>query len=254
MFERCPNFRDIGGFATRDGRAVRCGRVFRAGTLTNLGPADREAFAAFDIRVVCDLRHVDEREREPTRLRPDSAEFLHWDYQSSAHGMMTKLAHAEASPEDASAAMAVFYAGLPMALAPAIRDIFARIAHGQTPLLFHCAAGKDRTGVVAGLLQEILGVPRAAILTDYARSAKLMDYEAILAANPLGSLGLTRGGTSMLSIPRAVRAALLASEEHYLAATFARAESESGSVEAYLIDKIGVGPDAIAGVRAELLL
>jgi protein-tyrosine phosphatase len=251
--QSCPNFRDLGGYPTLHGRAVRRGRIFRAGTLAYLAEDDHDMLAPLGIRTICDLRHVSERELERTQWRDGSARTLSWDYRSPIRGMLTELSRPDAGPDDAVRCMEAFYAALPLALAPAIRDVFGAIAGRETPLLFHCSAGKDRTGVVAGLLLEILYVPRATILADYARSAELMDYERILAKNPDSSLGLARDGVSIATLARPLRACLLASEPRYLAATFAGVEAESGSAEAFLVDRIGVDLATIDAVRRELL-
>jgi protein-tyrosine phosphatase len=250
MFSTCPNFRELGGFLTEDGSRVRRGRLFRAGTLAHLAPADHAVISGFGIKTVCDLRHASEAAQAPTDW--PGVSILAWDYAPIIAQTMAPLA-TESTPEMAEACMMAFYAGLPAALQEPILGLLKAIAHGGTPLLFHCSAGKDRTGVVAGLLLDVLGVARDDVMADYARSAELMDYEAMLRKDPDRGLGLARDGFSISRLARPVRARLLASDPRYLSAMFEKIEGVSGSVEAYLVDELGVPAEHIARVRAELL-
>lgn len=253
MLANCPNLRDFGGYETLDGRRVREGMLFRAGTLSKLDASDHAVVARLGIRLICDLRHDTERAREPSHWCEPQVPVRTWPYRSLTGALLNRLAAPDATEDEAVAGMEAFYAALPGVLSIAIRDIFAALAQGEAPLLIHCAAGKDRTGVVAGLLLAALGVPRAVVLADYARSATLVNYEAILNADPESSLGLARDGISMTSLPRGIRARLLASDERYLAATFTNAEARAGTVEGYLVHVLGVAPESITGLRAALL-
>jgi protein-tyrosine phosphatase len=253
MFTTCPNFRDLGGFATQDGRLVKTGHVFRAGTLAKLGPADHDVIAGFGIKTICDLRQPSEAALEPTAWPDATVLHLRWTYGSVIARVMAPLMAPDATPELADACMAAFYAEQPVVMAAPIRGVFAAIAQGATPLLFHCSAGKDRTGVLAGLLQDVLGMRREDILADYARSAQLVDFEGLMSRNPDSSLGLSRDGFSIAKLSKPLRARLLATEPAYLAAMFAKIEAESGSVKAYLTEVIGVDLAHIDRVRAVLL-
>lgn len=253
MFATCPNFRDLGGQTTSDGRLFARGQLYRSGTLAHLVAADHDTIGTLGIRTICDLRQLSEREHEPTRWRDANVTILAWDYRSLTRQLMTDLGGPDATEEDARVGMENFYRRLPFALSTAIRDIFRTIADGGTPLLFHCAAGKDRTGVVAGLLLDVLGVPRDAILADYARTAELIDYEAVLRSDPSAQLGLSGGGFSVGGLKPQVRRILLGSEPRFLKATFAHIDAESTSMEDYLADAIGVDRAAFPAVRARLL-
>ncbi len=243
----------MGGVPAQGGGLVRRGRLFRAGTLAHLGKEDDAALVPLGIRTICDLRRAPERTHEPSRWPGDGVTTLHWDYQSLSQRLLSEMAGEDMTAGAAFDLMTQFYRGLPLMLAEAIRDIFATVAGGRVPLLFHCAAGKDRTGVVAGLLHAALGVPREIIFADYARSAELVDYEAILRADPSVSLGLARGGFSLAQVPEVPRAVLLASDARYLAAAFAHAEAQDGTIESFLTDTIGVSPATLAAVRADLI-
>ena len=253
MLANCPNLRDFGGYETLDGRRVREGMLYRGGTLSKLDTRDHELVSGLGIRLICDLRQDDERAHEPSRWCEPQVEVRTWAYHSLTGGLMARLAAPDATEEEAVAGMKAFYAALPDMLGAAIRDIFAAVAEGAAPILIHCSAGKDRTGVVAGFVLEALGVPRPMVLADYARSAEVVDYEAILRADPKSGLGLARGGVSMASLPARIRARLLASDEAYLAAAFASAEAQAGTVLAFLTRVLCVPQAVVSGLRAALL-
>ena len=253
MFTTCPNFRDVGGKTAEDGRTFGTGQVYRSGTLTHLVDADHDIIDTLKIRTICDLRQQRERDHEPTRWRDENVTMLNWDYKSLTQQLLQDLGGPDATPETAREGMEKFYRRLPYALSMAIRDIFKTLAEGGTPLLFHCAAGKDRTGVVAGLLLEVLGIPREVNLADYARTAELIDYEAVLRSDPSAHLGLGDDGFSVRMLKKEVRMVLLSSDPRFLSATFDHIASEADSVEEFLAYHIGVDRAYFPAVRERLL-
>src|SRR5262245_55729960 len=166
-FEGGCNFRDIGGYRTDDGRSVRWRKVFRTGVLSYFTERDHAHLRDLEVRAICDLRRAEEREREPTRWPDEAADALHWEDGAS---MPTIRAFAAARPETAAGmveAMVDRYRALPAWMGGRIRGMFQCIANDRVPLLVHCAAGKDRTGVAIAVLLRALGVPRDIVTADY---------------------------------------------------------------------------------------
>jgi len=127
-------------------------------------------------------------------------------------------------------------------LFPSVPPLGAR----ETPLLFHCFAGKDRSGVAAALLLDVLGVPREAIVADYLlsnrvheriRSAFLADPRHVAAVNDLNESWLP----------------LMEADPAYLEAMFDAVELRRGSVEAYFRKDLGIGAEALSMLREHLL-
>lgn len=163
------NFRDLGGYRTADGRAVRWGQVYRAGSLAELSDDDVAALGALGLRLVCDLRSPDEVARRPDRLPPGAA----YDHRPivgevgrlrrvvtlyrKRHRVQELLEEVYRVMLDQNSA--TFAAVLRLAADPANR-----------PLVIHCTAGKDRTGLVAALLLLALGVPEETVVADYTLS------------------------------------------------------------------------------------
>jgi protein-tyrosine phosphatase len=174
LLEGCLNLRDVGGYEAADGRHVRGGCVFRSDELHALTDADLEAVAALGIRVVFDLRNVDERAARPNRL-PDGVEVLERmtpSTQGPTPSTEEQIVRDELPVRD-DEEFAGVYIRLLGALAPELRIILERAVDAPSrPLLFHCAAGKDRTGIVTAVLLGLLGVPDEVILDDYELSTR----------------------------------------------------------------------------------
>ena len=159
------NFRDLGGYRTDDGRQVRWGRIYRSGVMSELTAADMDYLSSLGIEVICDLRSKQERKSQPNPfLRTEAPEVVATDYDMFAPaGLMDATTTAQAISAFADA-----YVQFTQALAPQYTDLFARLVRRQTPLAFNCSAGKDRTGMGAALILSVLGVPREAVVADYA--------------------------------------------------------------------------------------
>jgi protein-tyrosine phosphatase len=182
--EGAVNVRDVGGLPTVDGRSTRPGVLLRADNLQGLTPADvRRLTGELGVRTVLDLRTGREVEQEgPGPLRATDVVHHHVSLipeppgepaeQEIDRAVPHRSDRAGATPTD----MAGYYVGYlqdaPQALARALR-LLADPSTG--PALVHCAAGKDRTGVVVAVALSLAGVRREAVVADYARSAERID-------------------------------------------------------------------------------
>jgi protein-tyrosine phosphatase len=165
-FTNIFNFRDLGGYRTDDGRTVRWQRLYRSDDLSRLQTQDAQRFAELGIRTVIDLRRPLEIEEEG-RI-PALCEF---DYHH------IQLRYPPWPPADfADTAQRVAYVAqryreMREEAGRDIGQVLRLIADAQAaPLVFHCLAGKDRTGVVAALALSLLGVPDEDVAADYALS------------------------------------------------------------------------------------
>lgn len=165
-FEGVFNFRDLGGHRTTDGLVLRHGRLFRADDLTRLTDADQKAFADLGIRTVIDLRRPDELERRGRIAEFDSFAYHHVHI---VHPRWPVQLHPDTA--DRLAFLRERYREMTTEGAPAIGEALRLIAEPErAPVVFHCIAGKDRTGLVAALTLSLLGVSDADIADDYHRS------------------------------------------------------------------------------------
>jgi len=171
------NFRDLGGYGTHSGRLVRWGQVYRAGSLADLDDDDVTALDALGLRLACDLRSPDEVARHPDRLPGHTA----YDHRpivgevSRLRRVVTlyrKRHRVQELLEEVYRVMLdqngpTFAAVLRLAADPANR-----------PLVIHCTAGKDRTGLASALLLLALGVPEETVVADYTLSNLAFDVLA----------------------------------------------------------------------------
>lgn len=247
------NFRDLGGYRTVDGRVVRHGRLFRSGVMAYFTAVDCRRVAELGIRTICDLRRAGERTNEPTGWAGESVRVLCYDDLRDRSAVSALAAPGTADPEGMRAAMLALYRGMPGWLKPRLASLFAALAAGEVPLLFHCSAGKDRTGLAAALLLELLGVPRETVLADYTFTNRAVDLERFVTEHRQAALGLADVDHPLLHVPAPARRALLKADADYLAAALAAIESEAGSVGAWLEAEVGVDAPTRERLRAMLL-
>jgi protein-tyrosine phosphatase len=247
------NFRDIGGYRALDGRSVAFGKVFRTGVLSYLTDDDHAQMDALKVRAICDLRRADERTREPTIWRDAATRALRWDDGAQPP---TIRAIATRHPNTAAgmhAAMCDLYRVLPEWMAPRMSDLFAHLAEDSTPLIVHCAAGKDRTGIAIALLLAALDIPYDTILADYLATNQAGDFEQFILTRQRSQLGLAVDHHPLLALPNDVRQVLFAADVAYLDAAFAQLERDFGGVHEFLRTQIGLTAERQARLRDALL-
>jgi protein-tyrosine phosphatase len=175
------NFRDLGGYQTDDGGTVRFGRVFRSAQLSGLTPLGSQQVASLAIESVADLRFDEEINLFPSvKSAFPKAEFVSWqDLQVEVNRTNVKQEKATLGkgswrdsldshdPDQVREAMRLNYPQKLYSHQYIYKDMLLRLMHKKSPLLFHCAAGKDRTGVAAALILSLIGVNEEQIIKDY---------------------------------------------------------------------------------------
>ncbi|MDE8650295.1 tyrosine-protein phosphatase [Novosphingobium album (ex Liu et al. 2023)] len=241
------NFRDMGGYATRDGQRVKWRHLYRSGTMARLTPADRAHLDGLGIRAVVDFRSLREQADEPNAWCAEAG-VAYWSRpHKEVFGRLHEMV--ERGIENEDEAMAVMTGGfrhLPFQQAPAYAELIRRIAAAEVPIAFNCTAGKDRTGGAAALVLATLGVPRETIIADFILTERAVDLRKAFGARPQDR----HSPYARLSQP--VMAALAGARPHYIAAFLDALDETCGSVEGYLAE-LGFTPDDIAQVRARLL-
>jgi protein-tyrosine phosphatase len=243
-FEGGCNFRDIGGYRTADGRTVRWRKVFRTGVLSYFTEGDQASLKDLEVRAICDLRRAEEREREPSRWPDEAADALHWDDGIS---MPTIRSFAAARPDTAAGmfdAMLDLYRALPVWMGGRIRGMFQCIANDKVPVVVHCAAGKDRTGVAIAVLLRALGVPRDIVTGDYLLTNDTGDFEAFIRTRHQAQLGMTDIHHPLLAMPPEIRRVLFSADAAFLDAAFEQIEGPLGGLDLYLERTVGVTREA----------
>jgi len=229
------NFRDVGGYTGHEGRTVRWRRLFRSDSLHRLHRGDTEAFAALGVRTVIDLRRPHEITRDGRVPEYAGLGYLHihpehqdWDqipYEEEL-GVARYLANR--------------YNDLAEQGSIGITSAIGVIAdEAAAPVVVHCVAGKDRTGVVCALTLSVLGVSDEDIATDYAlsteASARFTEY-------------LRTKRTTVREIPQPY----FASPAEAMLIFLKELRERHGSAEGYLLAG-GITPEQLRSLRTHLL-
>jgi protein-tyrosine phosphatase len=196
------NTRDIGGYETTDGRQVRWGVIFRSDKLSRLLKSDFQQLEEMGLRTVIDLRTPDEAKESPTVWKGENPpRIVNYPVGKDDGQWFTNqdrmLTSARFNSEDALNHFVEGYRLLPETGLESYRSLMALVLDETNwPLLIHCSAGKDRSGIAIALILEALGVEREIIMEDYlltnkvARTreqAKILSKEQDLRSKSAGS-------------------------------------------------------------------
>jgi protein-tyrosine phosphatase len=176
-FEACFNFRDLGGYPTRYGRQLRWKTLYRSDTLHRLTAADAQAFAALGLRTVIDLRSGTEL-AESGRLRTDAgtADWHHTPILENLHLRPPSDNPAPPATPPEVLPPGEFYAQILEEFGTSVAAAFKLLAAEEAlPAVFHCTGGRDRTGMMAALVLELVGVEDDVIAEDYLLTQRATD-------------------------------------------------------------------------------
>lgn len=236
------NFRDLGGYRTRDGHTVRWGLLYRSAAMNGLTPADFTYLGKLGIRTVCDLRSSEERRAAPVGWPEGKAPKLFTaDYQLDMSALDFSAAKSWTAAQ-AHAAMASSYPRMLVQLNGQYRRMFRELVAGNVPLAFNCSAGKDRTGVAAALILTALDVPRATVIDDYLLSNLYFDPRKLASANS----GISPAFQQM---PPEVLKAFMGVDRSYIEAVFRVIDAHPGGVNGYMRDEMGLSRADLATLR-----
>lgn len=245
--EQASNFRDIGGYVTKDGKSVRWGKAFRSGAMPLLTEADYTQIGGLGLDAVIDLRSLEERELTADTIDDRTgALFIANDYS-----MRTLFAGFQQNGGEN------MYKGMEVLLVPQLRSLYRRIMAQEGAVLYHCSAGQDRTGIATALLYDFLGVDRDTIIKDYHLSTEWRDPRWEMpkfdpkefADNPIVKMYASmpadqRGKANPLYTP---------SGQSHLVQFFAHLDATYGGSEGYMRQKLGFTDEQLAKLRAAML-
>jgi protein-tyrosine phosphatase len=236
VLDGAVNFRDLGGYVVASGDSVtRWRTVFRADGLGELTEGDFAVLRDLGIRTVIDLRAAYELERGQFDVVAHPVAYHHFPFIDSIP-----------DPEEFDRRPDLLEAQYLEMLDNAgdeIRSALEVLAGPDAlPAVFHCTAGKDRTGLLSALLLSLLGVPEETVVADYALSQEAMERlkEKIVRKYPESETLLSNIEGVFSAEPAKMRTLMSYLHEHY------------GSVEEYVAG-IGAGSDVVAELRATLL-
>lgn len=243
-FEKVNNFRDLGGYQTSGCQTLKWGRIYRSGHLGSPSRFDLDVLQDLGIRTVIDLRGAEERKKTPDTLLPGvnylhiplfrSDPFLFRHIMFQRHKLGKRLE-------------TIYTTWVIDGSAKEMGRIFRLISDpGNLPVLFHCTAGKDRTGITAALLLLALGVPESTAIADYTLSNAAADRFMIDFQQSISAV-------RFLGIKQEHFYPIIATPPEMMASTIDHIKHKYGSIRNYLRKTAGVSDDMLDQLKAILL-
>lgn len=251
-FEGIANFRDLGGYRTADDKTVRWGRLYRSGDLAEASRSDLQQLAKLELETLVDFRSGMEKTEAPDRL-PENHDFevvaiptLDDGNAAIFEDLTRRMESGDFEGFDANNLMLEANRQFAVEFTPQFRQfLHTVVAADGAPVLWHCTAGKDRTGFAAAVLLQLLGVSRQTILEDYLLSDAL-SREAH--SRDLTLVRWFKGEEAERQV-----AIMLGVDRSWLEAAFASIDENWGSFEAYARDGLQLTETDIRNLRTNLL-
>ena len=252
-FTGVENFRDFGGAASAFGGRVRRGRLFRSAHLAAAEEADIAHLDRLGVRTIVDLRRPTERQAQPSRWTDFPGRLISSDAGDRAEGPhMEFLRQGDLSGDGVEAYLAGYYRQAPFEPRheAMFADTFAALDEDALEegdaLLIHCTAGKDRTGLLAALIQRALGVGREDVMADFLLTNALMTEPR--RRRVAAALAPIAGGEPSEAVLRG----FMGVSAGHLDLAFAAIEAQAGGLAAYLA-ALGADAARLSRLRSRLL-
>jgi len=236
------NFRDIGGYPTKDGRQVKWGRIYRSAEISHLTAGGLDTLAQLKITYIADFRGPNEVKTAPDKV-PAAATRVSLPAGSEHTGDSAYMRQMLQSAKDSG--LVPFYSDIRY-LGERYKPLFTELlqVNADSAVLFHCTAGKDRTGIAAALILYALNVDQHAIMEDYLASDYYRRKE---------NERSIKGMMMMYKLDEPTARNLMGVKKNYLAATFNAITAKYGTVDNYLETVMGLTPDKRALLQKKFL-
>ena len=247
------NFREVGGYPTTAGGKLRRGMIWRSAGLDRLSGPDCEQIRALGIRTIADLRTEHERGLFPTASAvSDGVRTLAWSRggAEASPPIQNRPAWRDLDHAALRAEIARLYTHIAEAHAPQFAEVYRAIAEGAAPILIHCTAGKDRTGLAIAILLELIGVKREWVIWDYAQTNAHLKKHMVNLESAIGVGGMADW---LASLGPEGRDLLMAADEAYLLAALAEIEARFGSVGGFARQTLALPDATIEALEGRLL-
>ncbi len=241
FLEGAANFRDLGGYKTGDGKATKWKTLFRSQKLSQLTDADVSTLRAMKIKTVVDFRDDEEVRKDPSRL-PESANMVRLPIDAGSHDstrtIMQQIMSGELDSLQCTGFMETANRRFCTEFTEQYKDFFKILLDKNNyPVVFHCTAGKDRTGFAAAMVLSALGVDWNTIMSDY-----LLTNEYLKPSSLEMFTNVPEQALPVVKMMSGVKAS-------YLNAAKDEIEKQYGSIDHYLQQALGVGETEKATLR-----
>lgn len=256
------NLRDLGGLATVDGKQVRTGRIFRSGHLSELNEADAGVLGGLGLMTIIDLRRPSEAADFPTP-HLDGVD-LRWVSVSPENSEFVVAANLLSGDEpervdiDTTAMFEDYFRNTATNRLAAYRPVFdTAMDPNRYPVLFHCMAGKDRTGFVAAVLLRLLGVDEKVVMDDYLLTNEILGDRMALRVDQARQRIAQRSGLDPEDVDEhrldGIRA-MLYTRPSFLQASFDAVIDKFGNWETFRRDGLGIDDARFSAFMEALLV
>ena len=251
-FKNIYNFRDIGDLITEDGRKIKAGLLFRSDDLSRLSKRDLDTIQGIGLKVICDLRTVNERKANNYQL-PESTgtKIIHIPIyhgsQDLSHREFFRLLVGNSKKVNFENMIYEFYLCIVSERQAEIKKILNAIVNiNRAPALIHCTGGKDRTGLITALIQLYLGVSYDTVIEHYLKSNALIEPRMIKVERFIRLMSLYRISSERIK-------PLLIVKRAYLDTALQKIFSEYESIESYFIEGCEVDERTLINLKEMMI-
>ena len=252
---KLQNTRDLGGTKTKDGKTIVKGLLYRSASLNDL-PKEDTAWLSEHVQTIVDLRSDEEFRKQPDDQIP-GVKLYHIPVVNSFTAGITREEKSDKDwfsnlldkPKEAKDFMCRQYRSFTSDYSLSeLRKFLEVLLNDNGAVLWHCAGGKDRTGVAAAVIQEILGVPREDIIADYLKTNEFVEGNI----QTMTALFKKNSGTENSMANKAIRC-LIGAMEEYIETFYSAAEQKYGSIENLIHEGLHVNDEEIEVLKRKYL-
>jgi protein-tyrosine phosphatase len=252
-FDGLSNFRDIGGVRTADGHTLKPGVLFRSDELSRMTERDLAKLEELDIKLICDLRSLQERQRKQPRTAPSKAiqiVNIPLHDQATQDGSRKKLLgflFGKTGGDRFREFSREYYRHIAFEQTARIREVITLLSNEQhLPAVIHCNAGKDRTGFLAAIIQLLAGVPYDVVMEDYLRTNHHFERRLERFIKVMRVATLFRVSQERMRL-------ILMTHPEFLDEVYGSIIKRHGSIEEYLCEACEISRDTLQRLRKLLL-
>ena len=238
-FKKTANFRDLGGIKTKDGRFVQWGKFYRSDAMASFTNEELERYAALNVGKVFDMRSSNEVKKAPNQL-PQGVQNIHVPIFEEMHssmfaGIEEKMKNGTLTEKDAAELLIVGNRKFASEYSEKFKNILHQMLATDQPVVFHCSAGKDRTGFMSAMILSVLNVDRETIYDEY-EMTNFYTKDKIK-----GMMEQAEKGKSMFpGMDTKTLAKLMTVDREFLKAAFDIIDSQFGGIDKYLKNQMGI--------------
>lgn len=253
-----PNFRDLGGYETVDGRRVVSGEIFRSGELSHLTDEDVATLEELGIRTVVNFLIPEEIEKNGADRLPEGVKEVLTPIAGEKAAKQTMIVTAAIKSAEFEKVPPEINPEFHRLLADEGRNEYAALLREAAnpesrPLVYHCSHGVHRTGTATAILLSALGVPWETIREEYLLTNEYRKVEVAATLAKIRLMAAESQGIAPEEVDMANVEAFYVLDGSYIDGTLEQAVTEYGSIEAYIREGLGVSDEEVETLRAQLL-